>query len=198
MPPPLLIRLRGRHAARIASAALVCVLWLGAGALQRMVCGPWKPTSPYTDLRAGLRLFAALGLGWPAAIGLWGGSLLCGLAGLGPRLSAGAAVLRALLSALSPFAAWRASATPLRLRADLRGLRLWQLLALTLVSALFWDLPDSVLLQHFDGLRMVPSLLAQRLLVNVTASLVLLYLASFAGRLYLRRLARRAARDDAA
>ncbi len=195
MPPPLLIRLRGRHAGRFASAAVVCLLWVGASALQLLIFGAWKPVHAYTDLRAGLRLFAVLALGWPAAVGLWSGSLLCSALGWGPRLSAAAALLRALLSGLAPVAAWRVSAAPLRLQADLRGLRLSHLLALTLVSALFWDVPDAVLLQHYDAVRIAPSLLGLRLLVNVAATLALLYFGSFAGRLYLRRLARRAVRD---
>ena len=195
MLPPFMIRLRGRLAGRVVPAALVCALWLGASGLQRMLVGAWRPSWPCTDLRAGLRLFAALSLGWPASIGLCCGSVIGSLAGWGPRIGAAGALLRALLSALSPFAAWGACMPVLRLRTDLRGVHLWQLLVLALVGALFWDLPDMLLLHHYGVMRVAAARLGERVLVNFGATLAVLYLGSIVGHLYLRRLARQAVRD---
>ncbi len=151
------------------------------------------PTVRAADLRGGLRLLLALGLGWPAAFGLAGGSLLDHAVGWSAALGTQAAVLRAALSALSPFVALRTAVPLLRIRADLHGLRAWQLLALAAIGALYWDVPDTALLAHAGVEPASIAVLLHRLLVNLGATLALIYATGYAWHLYARRASRDAA-----
>ena len=99
-------------------------------------------------------------------------------------------MLRAVLSALSPFVAQRTAAPLLRIRADLYGLRAWQLLALAALGALCWDVPDMLLLAHAGVEPASAAVLARRLLVNLGATLALIYAGGYACHVYLRRFAR--------
>ena len=173
------------RAALLSGALWVAVSWL----LHR-----WPALQPQrvraVDLRGGLRMLLALSLGWPASLGMGGGSLFDHAAGWSAQLDTRTAVLRAALSALSPFMALRIAAPLLRIRADLHGLRAWQLLGLAALCALCWDGPDMVLLAHAGVAPASPGVLLHRVLVDLGATLALLYVGGYAWHLYARRLAR--------
>ena len=193
MPDPDSASRRQRRLFALRSALLSAALWIAAsGLLHRW--HPWQSEQIHAaDLRGGMRLLLALSLGWPAAFGLGGGSLFDHAAGWSAPLGMQAAVLRAALSALSPFVALRGAAPLLRIHADLHGLRAWQLLGLAALGALCWDVPDMMLLAHAGVEAAGAAVLARRLLVNLGATLALIYAGGYAWYFYVRRLARDAA-----
>ncbi|OIQ79121.1 hypothetical protein GALL_391550 [mine drainage metagenome] len=184
---------RQRRLFALSSALLSAALWIAASWLLHR----WHPLRSdrvhAADLRGGLRLLLALSLGWPAVFGLGSGSLVNHAAGWSAPLAIQAAVLRAALSAISPFVALRAATPLLHIRADLHGLRAWHLLVLAALGALCWDVPDMMLLAHAGVEAAGAAVLARRLLVNLGATLALIYAGGYAWHFYARRLARDAA-----
>ena len=184
---------RRRHLFALRAALLSAALWIATSWLLHRWTALRPPLARATDLRGGLRLLLALSLGWPALLGMGGGSLFDHVAGWSAPLGTQAAVLRAALSAFSPFVALRTSAPLLRIRADLHGLRAWHLLVLAALGALCWDVPDMMLLAHAGVEAAGAAVLARRLLVNLGATLALIYAGGYAWHFYARRLARDAA-----
>ncbi len=181
---------RRRKLFAVRATMLSAALWIAVSWLLHRWTALRPPLARAADLRGGLRLLLALSLGWPALLGVGGGSLFDHVAGWSAPLGMQAAVLRAALSAFSPFVALRTSAPLLRIRADLHGLRAWQLLALAALGALCWDVPDTMLLAHAGVEPAGAGVLVHRLLVNLAATLALIYAGGYAWHFYARRVAR--------
>ena len=138
---------RPRAGAAVASA-LTALTWIGAFRLNA-----WAFASAQSGnivslvfLPAGVRILAVLILGWPAAVGLFAGSLVTAA----PIWHFPAAIVPGLISALGPVAAVSIGTRSMRLRDDLRGTTVQQMTVIAIVDGLCNAIPSNVFfwLQH--------------------------------------------------
>ncbi len=125
-----------------AAAAITALLWIGAFYLNESAFHSAEKTAfvSLIFLPAGVRILAVLMLGWPAAIGLFLGSLVTAA----PIWHLPAAIIPALISALGPAASVFVGTRALRLRDDLQGIRVSQMALIAVADGLSNALPSNV------------------------------------------------------
>ncbi len=136
-------------AARDAAAiALTALLWIGAFYLNAWAFSSAEKTAfvSLIFLPAGVRILAVLIAGWPAAIGLFLGSLVTAT----PIWHLPAAIIPGFVSSLGPAAAVFVGTRSMRLRDDLRGINVRQMAIISIADGMFNAIPSNVFfwMQH--------------------------------------------------
>ena len=124
------------------SAAATALIWVGSFYLNEWVFSSAEKTAfvSLIFLPAGVRILAVLILGWPAAIGLFFGSLITAA----PIWHFPAAIIPGFVSALGPAAAVFVGTRSMRLRDDLSGINVRQMALISIADGLFNAVPSNL------------------------------------------------------
>jgi len=124
------------------AAAITALIWIGAFYLNEWVFFSTEKTAfvNLIFLPAGVRILAVLILGWPAAVGLFFGSLITAA----PIWHLPAAIIPGVISALGPAAAVFIGTRSMRLRDDLSGINVRQMALISIADGLFNAVPSNL------------------------------------------------------
>jgi hypothetical protein len=168
----------------VGAAAITALAWVGAFYLNEWAFATAERTHfvSLVFLPAGVRILAVLILGWPAAIGLFFGSLITAA----PIWHLPAAIIPGLISALGPAAAVGIGTRSMRLRNDLKGITPRQIAIISITDGVFNAVPSNLFfwLQHRVATPWHD--VAPMFVGDLLGTAALLYLAGFALRLLLR------------
>ncbi len=124
------------------AAAITVLVWVGAFYLNEWVFSSAEKTAfvNLVFLPAGVRILAVLIFGWPAAVGLFFGSLITAT----PIWHLPAAIVPGFVSALGPAAAVFVGTRSMRLRDDLSGINVRQMTLISIADGLFNAVPSNL------------------------------------------------------
>lgn len=124
------------------AVAIVALVWIGSFYLNDWIFSSAKKTAfvNLIFLPAGVRILAVLILGWPAAVGLFFGSLITAA----PIWHLPAAIIPGFVSALGPAAAVFVGTRSMRLRDDLSGINVRQMMLISIADGLFNAVPSNL------------------------------------------------------
>ena len=166
------------------AAAVTALVWIAAFYLNEWAFAVAERTHfvNLVFLPAGVRILAVLIVGWPAAIGLFFGSLITAA----PIWHLPAAIIPGLISALGPAAAVGIGTRSMQLRDDLKGITPRQIAIISFADGLFNAVPSNLFfwLQHrvaSPWQDVLPMFVG-----DLLGTVVLLYVAGVALRLLLR------------
>jgi hypothetical protein len=200
MPPPSQVHSAGssRPSARRVQTPKSAPALLGAGVLVVLLwtllfyLNEWlfsdlslSKVINWIFLPAAIRMLSVMVLGWVGAVGLFVGALLTN----DMMMHAGwaDAVVIAGLSALGPVAAVKACGTWLQMSADLSGLRPSQLMIFSLAGAVFNVVPHNIYFFFSGHTPDIFSGMIPMLVGDLLGTLVILYFASLALKLFTAR-----------
>ena len=124
------------------AAAIVALVWIGSFYLNDWAFSSAEKTAfvNLIFLPAGVRILAVLILGWPAAVGLFFGSLITAA----PIWHLPAAIIPGFVSALGPAAAVFVGTRSMRLRDDLSGINVRQMALISIADGLCNAVPSNL------------------------------------------------------
>ena len=167
------------------AAAITALAWIGAFYLNEWAFAAAERNHfvSLVFVPAGVRILAVLILGWPAAIGLFFGSLITAA----PIWHLPAAIIPGLISALGPAAAVGIGTCSMRLRDDLQGITPRQIAIISITDGAFNAIPSNLFfwLQHRVATPWHD--VAPMFVGDLLGTAALLYLAGVVMRLLRRR-----------
>lgn len=180
-PTPIFRRPSANDAGAVAITAL---LWIGSFYLNEWAFTAAKKTSfvNLIFLPAGVRILAVLVLGWPAAIGLFLGSLVTAV----PIWHLPAAIIPGFVSALGPAAAVFVGTRSMRLRDDLSGINVRQMTMISIADGLFNAVPSNLFFWSQHHIATPWQDVLPMFVGDLLGTFALLYVGAFALRLALK------------
>ncbi len=166
------------------AAAFTALTWIAAYRLNTWAFAPAQASDfvSLVFLPAGVRILAVLIFGWPAAVGLFAGSLVTAA----PIWHFPAAVVPGLISALGPVIAVYVGTRSMHLRDDLQGTTLRQMTLISIADGLCNAVPSNIFfwLQHRIATPYQDDL--QMFVGDLLGTFILLYAAAVLMRLALK------------
>ena len=166
------------------AAAITAVAWIGTFYLNEWAFAAAERTHfvNLVFLPAGVRILAVLIVGWPAAVGLFLGSVLTAA----PIWHLPAALIPGLISALGPAAAVGVGTRSMRLRDDLKGITPRQIAIISITDGVFNAVPSNLFFWLKHRVATPWRDVAPMFVGDLLGTVALLYLAGFGLRLLLR------------